>query len=867
MPFKKTLKIILWFFLSLSIALLIVFINLPNILESQIKIQIEKRVSNFLNPGDIEFNIQNSGLFNTHISKIRIFESITIDSINIDYGIKDLSSMAIKKVTISGLNIHANLDKNNQIKIKGIDSSEDSKGQSEKKDLTFLQYLPGKITVQNSKIILDLPNNASDDKFLIPFDIISSINVHDNKIDAKVKLYPFGETINGFISYDINKGIKSVQIHGKSFDIGHMNHFISKHADRLQLKGLINFKLESKSLNKKWDMDISQIALIQPLKANIQNIKVNISIDNRKIRATGFMQVSNPLLQTIGLKYSATIDLHNKNYLDLKFETKKIDTLKLSYKSNFIVVRQPELSARFKGIPENIKGEIIFNSNNINLQNNQGGITATDLKIVSNIVAGFSKNGNDITSKFKFITNNIVINSDFMDSSIPKAGISGEFFLDNNNSPSCDMVIRINDGKISSLKYKTKASGIDIELPVLFPQPGKNIYGKYSISSILYDKKYNFCTKGEILQTNSKDFKDRVNSLLNTRFKIAGNIDFNLLPDITTFFESIIGFDEKGFQASCDIQTDSFKFSESDFKKLKLSKIIIPNFDVTAMVNARADFADNRLTSFMNLSINDGTIFMPDNNLTAVGINTNIQFNDLLSLTTVPGQVVTIDSIEKEKIKLNDAKIRFTMEEGKSLLIENIKFKWCNGLVSTESIRLPQTDDEYLLSLYCDRLELNQLLKQMGAFDAQGSGTLNGRIPVIYSKGNISFDNGFLFSTPGKGGKIIIANSDKITAGIPMDSPQFSQLDLAREALKDFKYKWAKLKFHTKEDTLFVNMELDGEPSKILPFVYSKEVGSFIRVDATSPGSHFQGIKLDINLQLPFNAVLKSGNKLKSIFN
>ena len=88
-----------------------------------------------------------------------------------------------------------------------------------------------------------------------------------------------------------------------------------------------------------------------------------------------------------------------------------------------------------------------------------------------------------------------------------------------------------------------------------------------------------------------------------------------------------------------------------------------------------------------------------------------------------------------------------------------------------------------------------------------------------------------------------------------------------QEALKDFNYKWAKLKFHTQEDTLFVDMELDGKPSKILPFEYSKESGGFIRVDASSPGSHFQGIKLDVNLKLPFNEVIKSGNKLKSIFN
>jgi len=162
---------------------------------------------------------------------------------------------------------------------------------------------------------------------------------------------------------------------------------------------------------------------------------------------------------------------------------------------------------------------------------------------------------------------------------------------------------------------------------------------------------------------------------------------------------------------------------------------------------------------------------------------------------------------------------------------------------------------------------MTQLLKQMGAFDAEGSGTLNGRIPVIYSNGNISFDNGFLFSTPGSGGKVMIANSDRITAGIPMDNPQFAQLDLAQEALKDFDYQWAKLVFNTFEDTLDVKMELNGKPSKILPFEYKKELGGFARVDASSPGSQFQGIQLDVNLKLPFNDVMKFGNRIKSILN
>jgi hypothetical protein len=42
-----------------------------------------------------------------------------------------------------------------------------------------------------------------------------------------------------------------------------------------------------------------------------------------------------------------------------------------------------------------------------------------------------------------------------------------------------------------------------------------------------------------------------------------------------------------------------------------------------------------------------------------------------------------------------------------------------------------------------------------------------------------------------------------------------------------------------------------------LPFIYKKELGRFARVDAESKGSLFQGISLDVNLQLPLNQILR----------
>ena len=803
MLFKKLIKIIVWLCLGLILVCLLAFISLPTIVESQ----IEKRLPLFLNPNDVEFDIQKIGVSHTLVSKIRVSKGISIDSINIDYDIKKLPSIHLSKVTLSGLTLHASLDENNQIRIQGLEFPKTSKNQTGQSDFSSLSFLPEKIVLQNSKIIL----HTVDDEFLIPFDVLSTISSKDGKIVARTLVYPFGEKINTLVTYDINKGIEFLKIEGKSFDLGHIDSFISKTIQKVQLKGPVDFVLETSSPQKKWDITVSEIGFVQPVETAIKDLSASLLIDHQNISASG----------TFGIFHSP---------LPVTF------------------------NARFSGTPSKSKGTISLRLKKGRIEHQKEALVFGDTKIISDIVADFTDTGKGLNSKWALTANHIRIKSGSMASSFPFAGVSGWFRLDKSNRPSLGMTLKASDGKIISSEFKTKAAGINIEIPISYPNTKGKLYGKYSVPNISYNNQYNFSTKGKILQTDSKEFQ------------VTGGVTFKTLPGLKTRFKSIIGF-EKGIRASLDFKTNPVKLTDADIVKLIGQKVQAADIDVTVSARGQAGYSNHQLKTFMRIKINDGEILMPDMKFTAAGINTTVDFNDLLVPETVPGQILTIDSIEMDKIKINDAKVRFSIEDARTLLVENIRFKWCNGLVSTESIRIPQDNNAYSLNLYCDRLELAQLLKQTGAFHAEGTGTLNGRIPVIYSDGNISFDNGFLFSTPGSGGKIIIANSDMITAGIPMDNPQFAQLDLAQEALKEFEYKWAKLAFHTFEDTLYVNMELDGKPSNVLPFEYRKELGGFIRVDASSPGSHFQGIKLDVNLKLPFNEVMKFGNKIKSVFN
>ena len=199
----------------------------------------------------------------------------------------------------------------------------------------------------------------------------------------------------------------------------------------------------------------------------------------------------------------------------------------------------------------------------------------------------------------------------------------------------------------------------------------------------------------------------------------------------------------------------------------------------------------------------------------------------------------------------------FQLEPYQTLFVEKGRVGWCGGQIRLQPMRITPGIDEYDTRLDCDRLNLAQILEQLSVADAVGEGTVNGTLPISIKKGRMRFDDGFLYSTPGDGGKIRLSGADALMAGIPKGTRQFFQIDLAREALKDFDYKWAKLRVVSEEEDLHMRLQFDGKPGRILPFEYDSEIGGFVRVGADSRGSEFQGISLDVNFRVPLNDLLE----------
>lgn len=241
---------------------------------------------------------------------------------------------------------------------------------------------------------------------------------------------------------------------------------------------------------------------------------------------------------------------------------------------------------------------------------------------------------------------------------------------------------------------------------------------------------------------------------------------------------------------------------------------------------------------------------------TLTGGAITLAFPDLLVMRSDSDQHISFDRLQLGSIGLNNGDIRFQVEAPHSILVEGCRIQWAGGHIGTQAFRVNPGIEDYTIDFYCDQVELAQALRQFGMPQAQGGGTANGRIPAHYRDGSLTIDRGFLYSTPGEKGILHISGTDILTRGVPADSPQFAQLDLASEALKDFAYDWAKLNMNTQGKELVVSLEMDGKPINPLPFTYNHDIGSFVRVSASSPGSVFQGFRLDATFRLPLDQLL-----------
>ena len=833
MPFKTALKILLPVCLFVVAGILCLIIFLPGISTHMIRSAVGPL------PGKLpfDFTVSYVGLNSVRISDVFIGEDVRLDTVRFDYRMDKKNIVRVDTCIISGLNLHFHLDAQNSVRFCGFSFPQEKEAASSVPAFdisafeSYVKYLPAHLVLKNSTIVIEREKQRLD----IPVTAEIQLDRETCLGHVQLSIFPMNQKILLGASGNFLHGPVEMKISGDHIHPDLLFAMIPGGRKLGMCCGPVNFAIETEDFsNFHFELSELEVAPDPHLRVSFPKISGTLLADKTglSLKADGPVQIRSPGVDLglfdFQLSSQMTSDIIDQfsftvqNQLTKTWNiTPKLTVLPLS-PMDFIEEIQI-LDPRFK----------LLVSGDLNHQTGTLEVSGKSLKSSGNDKARLDVAGLQVTTQF--------------DSNVKE--------------PDALTHIKL-DALIDTIAFKQnnsaiRAKGLHVSLPVTYPFKNKKESGRAGAKQIIVNDKIRAAVSAEISQAS--DFA----------VGMTGKVTSAQIPGMTVDFSTRAGLDSAMSPfANGKMHTNTFLITQDTVIPFVPAISGIYDFKFDMSVQSDFSYTNQTINSSADIRVANGTIKFVESGFSASGISTNMHFNDLMVPETLPGRYLNIDRFDAGRFNCNNAKIRFSLEDGRFINVENLKFNWCDGIVSTEAFRLPSDDDIIDITLYCDRLNMKDLFYQLGAFDAEGGGgTLSGRIPVVVQNTKIGFDDGFLFSTPGQTGRIYIRNLDKMLLGIPKHTREYAQLDLAGEALKNFEYNWVTLKLNSHGDTLAVNMQLDGKPLSNLPFEYNRNLNSFIRVDAQSPGSNFQGIKLDVNLTLPFNQVIEFGNNLKRIIN
>jgi hypothetical protein len=921
---RLILPILLLVLLLLFIGSVVFYFYAPKYVESNIL----PKFSQTAGIDNLECDVRRIGFTGLDLGGLYIGDetetSISIESVRIDYSIKGLLRKHINSIVIAGVEFNCEFS-NGEFVIPGIDWQSFFAEQTPDKEVSEVPenapQIPisiGSLRIRNAVLVCGYNGQS----YRIPFDLLVVAGEENmDTLECTLTLYPREQklTLSSSIHFPVEKAL--LKIHIDSFHLDRFEDIVSllpgliisgdieaacnlQHSQlAVESSGQLFITLEQSNRNQyyplqvlkplnttvefsakfaqggEWEFRLSNNSPSKESTALINDCKIRfnmmdiiskfpaIIISGEGTESKGKVEYTIKLEDLNLLQENATtkipsVSLIGNADLDNNFTEGTADfKLKISgtdVSSEYLTMHIPELSlegeARYLK-DGSVRMNVISNLGNTDISyaeyNTKVNVPSISLTGNVNLDSSLAES----TTDFELKISGTDVSSEYLTMHIPELSLGGKTRYVKDGHVSMDAIANLENTEISNTEYNTKITGIGGRIPFQWPCDGLGERGTFSVEAIDWGNLNLGTVSGTLRQSG-----------LGIAFE--GNHNCNFLTGLTLNFKGNAGyFGDEDFKTELNFSVPRFNSNLVNLGEfLPEAEGILFSGELGLDGNLLIDAAGNIKCS-MNTVMENSSLELEEQGIAIEGINFALSMPDLLSVRSAPNQLFSFSKVSFGEITFSDGKIGLQIESPEIIFVESCEFKWCNGTVYTNALRIPLYETDYDITLNCDRLELSKMLNQFGVTKVEGSGTVNGRIPIKFAKGKLLIGNGFLYSTPGKGGTVHITGTDILDIGIPQDIPQYSQLDFAKEALKDFNYNWVTLSFNSEEEDLILQMSLDGKPMEPLPFTYNKKFGNFVRIQAGSEYGIDYPIHFDMNFRFPANKIMNYGQGVKDLFN
>jgi hypothetical protein len=410
--------------------------------------------------------------------------------------------------------------------------------------------------------------------------------------------------------------------------------------------------------------------------------------------------------------------------------------------------------------------------------------------------------------------------------------------------------LTVENGRAEESANSISIKSINGNIPWNWPLPEKKATGRLKVTGINWGK------------NELGSFEAGV-GLKGSSYLLDGRFTHSLLNGLITDVTGEARMSDSEFQASMLMHMDAAPFSSlhlGEFEPSLSNSYISGKLGLEGSLN----FDAKGLKGSAKFIFQNGRFEFPEKKYEISDINLSMFIPSLPDLRSAPAQEILFNKASVGDLTFEQGKVVWQLEPPNSIFIEEGVVNWAGGRIFTNAVRISPEIKEFVVPIFCDRLILTEILNQFGVIDAEGQGTVSGRIPLLVSSDTIRFEDGFLFSSPGQGGSVKVAAFDVLAAGIPKNTPQFAQVDFAAEALKNFQYNWVKLLLNSEGEDLIMQMHMDGKPMQSLPFSYDSQTGLLQRIDDNTQGIK-QPIRLNVNFRLPLNRFIGYSGKIQDM--
>jgi hypothetical protein len=902
-------------FISLAIIIgaglfFVVSYLLPGLIESKLISILQKDAG----ISDLSLDFRQLDLDGADLGPLRLGSpqnpAIIVRSLQVDYAPGELYRQKIKKVVASGVELYVEY-KNGQLDLRGFDLSKffsQLKANLANDPVSDKRFpiFPNHVEINNGLLIgvagektyrlafeMDiLPREDAEHMFVaavrlyprgIRVDVFANIDIQQNQITSELnasdlelsRFTDLWQPVNGLsASGSANLTLKT-QISLKPFEISAIRGQVRASAVNIKYKGL-HFQVPTDTANQPHPFSIdfisprpggikvtlSHLAMRTPLAARLSNFTVTLNSSERGTRFFGHFKLSSvdtndtaiPVARpkfnkpfSWPLKFSGHLAQNHQWRFELTSDNPQRfaqHQTSFQYHQNHISFKLPTVDLGARGVGRlfdmtyNLKVPAVrLISESVNIFSPQLVLTGE-----TNLSADPPRGG---ITQFNLDGPGSVVTTPSGTIKLRRLSMGGRLQRDQQGKPSINGRLKFADTRFEGSPANIVLLGARGSIPFKFPATIAGQKGKISINKTTLNQLDLGSIQAEVQQTASG-------------LSFNGALKNATLPALAVQFSGTSDFDN-----TTDHQTRAhFTISyPPTAPEIDLGKFVPAaaglTFSGRLWEQGEIVIGRNGMQATAKSSVQNGALRHRENQIAVEGIQTEVLIQDLVKVRSAPGQKLRFARASLGEMNIDNGEIDFQIESARSFLIEKSHFMWCDGNVDAPAIRFKPGINDYQLILYCDRLNLAKVLEQFGAVSVEAEGQLNGRIPLRYRNGLLSFADGFLYTTPGQSGKIRMKDTQILTAGIPPDTPQYVQMELARKALEDYDYTWAKLNLTTEGEDLLLKMQLDGKPAQSLPFVYQKDIGGFAKVEAGVQGSTFQGIRLDVNFRLPLNKILQ----------